>query len=59
MTWILVVFMSANVVMSVGALTRYDARTKGIPAHSRWEEYMDEHYDDETMKRIYPNAVDA
>ena len=58
-TWVLVVFMTANVVMSVGALVRYDARSRGIAADSRWEQYMDEHYDDETMKRIYPNAVDA
>lgn len=58
-TWVLVVFMTANVVMSVGALVRYDARSRGIGADSRWEQYMDEHYDDDTMKRIYPNAVDA
>lgn len=58
-TWILVVFMTANVIMSVGALIRYDMRSKGIPARSGWEQYMDKHYDDDTMKRIYPNAVDV
>lgn len=58
-TWVLVLFMAANMIMSAGALIRYDTRSKGIPANSRWEQYMDQHYDNETMKRIYPNAVDA
>lgn len=59
LTWILAAFMAMNVVMSVGALIRYDMRSRNLPAESAWEQYMDEHYDDETMERIYPNAVET
>lgn len=56
MTWILVIFMAANILMSAAALIRYDSRGKGIPASSGWEEFLDEHFDDARMERIYPNA---
>ena len=56
-TWILVVFMIANVLMSCFALTRYDQREKGIDATQSWQVWLDKHYDDEKMMRIYPNAI--
>ena len=56
-TWILVVFMIANVLMSCFALTRYDQREKGIDAKQSWQGWLDKHYDDEKMMRIYPNAI--
>ena len=56
-TWILVVFMIANVRMSFFALTRYDQREKGIDAKQSWQVWLDKHYDDEKMMRIYPNAI--
>ena len=56
-TWILVVFMIANVLMSCFALTRYDQREKGIDAKQSWQVWLDKHYDDEKMMRIYPNAI--
>ena len=56
-TWILVVFMIANVLMSCFALTRYDQREKGIDAKQSWQVWLDKHYDDEKMIRIYPNAI--
>lgn len=56
-TWVLVVFMACNVAVSCMALTRYDARAKGDPADAAWEVYIDAHYGDERMARIYPNAV--
>lgn len=56
-TWILVVFMIANVLMSCFALTRYDQREKGIDAKQLWQVWLDKHYDDEKMMRIYPNAI--
>lgn len=55
--WILVVFMIANVLMSCFALTRYDQREKGIDAKQSWQVWLDKHYDDEKMMRIYPNAI--
>ncbi len=56
-TWILVVFMIANVLMSCFALTRYDQREKGIDAKQSWQVWLDKHYDDEKMMKIYPNAI--
>ena len=56
-TWILVVFMIANVLMSCFALTRYDQREKGIDAKQSCQVWLDKHYDDEKMMRIYPNAI--
>lgn len=56
-TWVLVVFMIANVLMSCFALTRYDQREKGIDAKKSWQVWLDKHYDDEKMMRIYPNAI--
>ena len=56
-TWILVVFMIANVLMSCFALTRYDQREKGIDAKQSWQVWLDKHYDDEKKMRIYSNAI--
>lgn len=56
LTWGLIVFMSCNIVVSCMALVRYDERGRGIEAKSGWQEWVDVHYDDEKMDRIYPNA---
>lgn len=56
-TWVLVVFMCANIFVSSLALIRSTERANDIPADSIWQQLMDEHYDDETLQRIYPNAL--
>lgn len=38
-------------------LVRSSEREKGIPADSAWQRVMDEHYGDEVLKKIYPNAL--
>lgn len=55
-TWVLLVFMGCNMAVSSLALTRYDERSRGIPAQSGWQRAMDERFDDARMERIYPNA---
>ena len=55
-TAVLVVFMAANIGVSALAMGRYSQRAQGLPATASWQVWMDEHYPDETMKRIYPNA---
>lgn len=55
-TWMLIVFMCCNVVVSCMALIRYDERGRQVEATQNWQVYMDEHYDDAKMARIYPNA---
>lgn len=56
-TWIFIVFMSANICVSGLALIRSTERANHVPAIYSWQEYMDEHYDDATLQRIYPNAL--
>lgn len=51
------VFMAVNIVVSMLALVRYDTRADGKEAAYGWERAMDEHFDDERMERIYPNAI--
>ena len=55
-SWILIVFMSANMIVSAVALIRYDQRAGGPPAGSGWEQIIDTNFDDAKMKEIYPNA---
>ena len=57
LTVVLVVFMAANVFMSALAMGRYSQRAAGVPATASWQVWMDEHYPNEVMQRIYPNAV--
>ena len=55
-TWILVVFMAADIIVSSAALVRYDQRAGGEAADHGWEQIIDENFDDGKMQRIYPNA---
>ena len=54
--WALLLFMAVNIGVSSLALARYSARAAGQPAIQSWQVYMDEHYGDEVMQRIYPYA---
>ena len=56
-TWMLVVFMIINIVVSMAALIRYDARAKGQTAQYGWEQTLDAHFNDQRMEKIYPNAI--
>lgn len=56
-TWILVIFMSANMIVSSLALIRSTERANGVPATAAWQQVMDEYYDDATLQRVYPNAL--
>ena len=53
----LCVFMAANITVSSLALARYNTRTEGVPAQSALDTYLDEHYGDARMQKIYPKAV--
>ena len=57
LTWVLVVFMAADIAVSSMALIRYDRRSEGMQADNVIEKLPDEHFDDERMERIYPNAL--
>ena len=59
LTWVLIVFMCCNMVVSGLALIRNDQRAHGVEAEQGWQKIMDERYDDDTLKRIYPNALNV
>ena len=56
MTVLLAVFMAVNMVTSSLALARYDARTSGLAPANRLDVFLDEHFDNARMERVYPNA---
>lgn len=56
-TWVLIVFMCCNIAVSCMALLRYGQRQEGIAAESGWQVWIDEHFEDARMERIYPNAI--
>lgn len=57
LTWVIVVFMCCNMVVSTMALIRSNERSQGIPATQSWQQTMDERFPDERMEKIYPNAI--
>lgn len=59
LTWMLLVFMCCNIMVSCMALFRAAERGNGVKAEYRWQEIMDERFDDERMHRIYPNAIEV
>lgn len=56
LTWCLVVFMVCNMAISALALARYAQRAMGaVTEQSGLGLFLDEHFPDERMARIYPN----
>lgn len=56
LTWALLVFMAFNSVMTLFTSLRWTARREGVPAANAFEAYLDEHYPDERMQKIFANA---
>ena len=55
---IMIVFMIFNMAVSAFAMARYSVRnTTGAEASTGLDMFMDEHFPDERMERIYPNAI--
>lgn len=57
LSWILIVFMLANTMVSGMAVFRQAQRYDGIPATSSWQKLMDKEYPDEKLAKIYPSMV--
>lgn len=57
LSWLMIVFFCCNILVSCMALLRSDQRAQGMPAEQTWQKVMDEVYDDERLKEIYPNAI--
>ena len=56
LTGFMVLFMIANVMMSCGALIRYNERANGAQARNAVAVYLDHNYDDALMEHVYPGA---
>ena len=56
MTAALAVFMAVNMGVSALAMARYDARTSGLAPANQLDVFLDEHFDNARMERVYPNA---
>lgn len=56
MTILLAIFMAVNMSLSGLALARYNSRTDGITSRNQLEVFLDEHFDNARMERVYPNA---
>ena len=58
LTWVILVFMVCNMLVSGLALIRYNERsTEEQPSQSALGAFLDQHFPDERMERIYPSAI--
>lgn len=56
-TWILVVFMICNALISAMAMVRYTQRQEGIEAKNTMEIFLDANYEDALIEKVWPNMV--
>lgn len=57
-TWVMLVFMVFNILISALALNRYNQRHAGAAAEpTALAAFLDDRFPDERMERIYPNAI--
>lgn len=56
LSYIIIVFMTVNVIISASALARYSDRNQEKKPQNAIEEWLDSHFNDKRMERIYPNA---
>ena len=56
-TWILIVFMMGNALISAMAMVRYTQRKEGIEAGNVIEAFIDTTYEDSLIEKVWPNMV--
>ena len=56
-TWVLLLFMSVNIIISSAALVRYQERSTGVKAENKIERWIDETYNNALMNKVYPKAL--
>lgn len=57
--WLYMLYMILNCIISIIACARQKMRKMGKGANNRFELWIDNHYNDEYMKKIYANATFA
>lgn len=58
LTIIFTLLIAVDIVLSCVAVYRWTERDQGQPATNSIEEFMDVHYPDDFMKKVYPNMKD-
>lgn len=56
-TWVMVVFMVCNILISGLAMARYTQRSLGQAEDSTLGIFLDTHYPDSLIEWVYPNAI--
>ena len=57
LTWLILAFFIFDIIASGFIMARWTTRTEGKAASSAIESYIDEHYPDERMQKLFPNWV--
>lgn len=57
LTWVLVIFMAFNCLISAAAVNRMSARYEGIPARNGFDMFLDQAYPDEFLTQIYTHMA--
>ncbi len=55
LTTILIVFMLFNAFMTVSSVYRWNQRTNGVQASNQFEVYIDNHFNDDKMRFLFPH----
>ncbi len=55
LTWVILVFFIFNITASGFVMARWTMRTSGVEASSAVSRYIDRHYPDERLEKIFPN----
>ena len=59
LVWAFVAFFVFDAGLSAAAALRMNEREKGAEASNRIEIFLDEHFDDERMHKIYANSKEV
>ena len=59
LTWAFIAFFIFDSVISAAAGLRMDKRSQGLEAKNSIEIYLDKHFDDERMHKIYANSKEV
>ena len=51
--------MFFDIILSCEAVSRHQQRQMDIPAQNSFDEFLDKHFDDEFIKKVYANAVEV
>lgn len=56
-TWVVVIFMTCNAMLTCAAMIRFDTRAQRPESGNVFEEFLDRQYDDDFMAHRWPNMI--